>query len=322
MAMGLDADALKNTTATAASAMTTAYQSRMELVARMLANGMRDLFRLILKLSVLHQDRAKVMRLRGQWVTVDPRVWSANMDVTVSIGLGRGTDQERLVALNAIKAAQEQILGTFGPANPIVSLSQYSNTLAKMVEMAGFRNSEAFVTALPPDFQMPPAPPPQDPNAQAAQMLAQVEQQKAQMKMQVDQAKLQADTQIQSAKLQLEREKAQADAARKELELQVKAQQVQMDVAIAQARLEMEQAKAVLEQLRGVHDRTRNDGDAALQEASGDAQQGLMAEAIVALGTMIERAQLTTAQAMAMPKRVLRDQSGRVVGVEPVSGQA
>ena len=38
---------------------------------------------------------------------------------------------------------------TLGPANPFVSAAQFSNTLAKVIELAGFRNSSQFINRLP-----------------------------------------------------------------------------------------------------------------------------------------------------------------------------
>lgn len=324
-AMGLDPDALRSTAKNAANAVVSATQSQMEMSARMLANGFKDLFRLILKLIRTHQDQEKMVRLRNKWVPIDPRSW-ADMDVTVNVALGSGTNEEKFGVLAGLAQKQELILQSLGPQNPIVSLAQYSNTLAKMVELAGFKNAQQFVTQLPADFQMPPAPPPTDPQAEAAKMLAQVEQQKAQMKMQIDAAKIQADQQTKAAqmqaeaqyqaeKLRLEREKAEADHARKQLELE-------MQAAKLQAEMQIKEAEAVLKQLtmlKGGQDAAQEKAfaDEAGEEAS-TRQEGLLSQAIVALGNLVAQSQASTAAALSAPKRVVRDQAGRVVGVEPV----
>ena len=81
-AMGLEADALQSTTRAAVAATVSAAQQHLELIARIFAEtGMRALFRGILKLVVENQDRARVVRLRNQWVPIDPRSWNADMDV-------------------------------------------------------------------------------------------------------------------------------------------------------------------------------------------------------------------------------------------------
>jgi hypothetical protein len=74
-AMGLDADALQSTTKAAVAATVSASQSRLELQARILAEGMKKLFKGILYLMTTHQDKPRMVRLRNEWVQIDPRVW-------------------------------------------------------------------------------------------------------------------------------------------------------------------------------------------------------------------------------------------------------
>ena len=82
--------------------------------------------------------------------------------------------------LTQLAGKQEQILQTMGMNNPLVSLQQYSNTLTKIIEMAGFKDAQSFInTQVPP---MPPQPEEQKPDA--AEMLAQAEMQKAQVQAQ------------------------------------------------------------------------------------------------------------------------------------------
>lgn len=312
--MGLDAEALRNTTATAASAQMTAAQSRIELITRHLANGMQELFRLVFKLITVHQDKPRTTRLRNEWVTIDPRYWSSSMDVSIAVGLGGGTQNEKFNVLAGLAQKQELILQSLGPQNPLVSLSQYSNTLSKMVELAGFRNANQFVTQLPADFQMPEQPPQVDPQAQAAEMLAQVEREKAQAKMQVDAAKLEAEMQIQSAKLALERDRMQAEMARKQLELEMQEQKIL-------AELRMKEAEMVLKQLTGMkgqQDEAYANEESASQEADASQKEGMLAQAIAMLGQLVQQGNTGIAQAMSQPKQVIRDQTGRVVGVAPM----
>jgi hypothetical protein len=113
-AMGLDPDALQSTTKAAVSATVSASQSRLELQARILAEGMKKLFKGILYLMTTHQDKPRMVRLRNQWVQIDPRVWDAGMDVNVNIGLGNGDLGERMQGLTMIAGKQEQIMQQFG----------------------------------------------------------------------------------------------------------------------------------------------------------------------------------------------------------------
>lgn len=194
---GLNADALQSTTRAAVQATMSAAQSRVELIARIFAEtGMKRLFRGLLKMFIKHQDQPRMMRLRNQFVPVDPRVWNADMDVEINVALSAATNEERLAVLNQIVGKQEEIFGTLGLNNPLVTPAQYRNTLAKIIELSGFRDAAMFINELPADFQMPEP----DQQQEAAQtpegMLAQVQAQA-----------IQADIQKKAAELELEREK-------------------------------------------------------------------------------------------------------------------
>ena len=132
-AMGLNADALQSSTRAAVAATISASQGRIELTARLMAEGMKELFKTILFLVTTHQDKPRMVRLRNEWVQIDPRVWDANMDVTVNIGLGNGDLGEKIQALTMIAGKQEQIMQQFGLANPVVTPAMYIRTIQKIV---------------------------------------------------------------------------------------------------------------------------------------------------------------------------------------------
>jgi hypothetical protein len=313
-AQGLAADAMQSTTRAAVNATVEAAKGRVELIARVFAEtGLARMFKGLLKLMVLHEDKPMVMRLRNQFVQVDPRVWNTGMDVEINCGMSASTTDEKAQILSNIAQKQEQILQMMGPNNPMVSLVQYRTTLAKMVELTGYRDASMFFNDLPPDFQMPPPPPMQDPQAQATELLAQVEREKAMAKMQIDQAKLEADMQVKAAKLQLDREQMQADMARKQLELEMQAQKME-------AELRMKEAEMVLKQLTQLQSSGQNDmsamGAADQQAQAESRQEGMLSQAIMALGQMIQATQAQTAAAMAAPKRIIRNEDGSLAGVE------
>ena len=189
--MGLDADSLQSSTRAAVSATISASQSRLELTTRVLAEGMKDMFKLLLKLSVAHQDKARMVRLRNQWVQVDPRTWDASMDVTITTALGTGDLDQKMQMLGMISGKQEQALEKMGPDNPLVTPAQYSNTLRRMVELSGFKDASQFFNAVPADYK----PPQKQPKPTPEEMLAQVQAQS-----------IQADIQKKAAELQLKRE--------------------------------------------------------------------------------------------------------------------
>ena len=178
---GLNADALQSSTKAAVAATMSGAQGRIELICRHFAEGgMKDLFTLVNNLVIKHQNAQDVFRLNGKFVPVDPRYWDADKDLVCNVAISKSSDEEKFAILGSLAGKQEQILQTLGPSNPMVSLQQYSNTLARMIEMAGFKDPESFINT-----EVPPLPPtPQETKPDAAELLAQAEAQKAQVQAQ------------------------------------------------------------------------------------------------------------------------------------------
>lgn len=219
-AMGLQADALQSTTRAAVAATVSAAQQHLELIARIFAEtGMRALFKGILKLVVENQDRPRVVRLRNQWVPIDPRSWDAEMDVEIDVALGGGTDEQKIAVLTSIAQKQEQVLQMMGPQNPMVTPQQYRNTLARLAELSGFKNPDEFF--LNPQNQPPPPPPPPPP-PDPAMILAQVEQQKIMADIQNKQAELELKRQAMLLEDDRARDKQEADLMLRAYEIQLK----------------------------------------------------------------------------------------------------
>lgn len=247
---GLNPDVLQSTTAVAVDATVQGAQERIELVARLFAEqGMKRLFKGLLKLIIRHQDQPRVVRLRGKWVSVDPRYWDADMDVRVNVALGRGTDQQRMQFLMLVAQKQEQIMQLLGPNNPLCTVAQYANTLAEITTLAGFKNTTKYFNQV--DMQQvaamqqaAAANPPPDPNM----MLVQIEAQKVQAKAQVDAAKLQADAVEAQMQDQREREKMHLDAMVRVAEIEAK-YGTQVNVAQIEAMIARDQelSKAQIE---------------------------------------------------------------------------
>ena len=238
---GLDPNILQNTTATAVAMVQNAGAAKVELIARIFAEtGVKDLFKSILHLVCKYQDKERIVRMRGKFVAIDPREWSNEYDMTVNVGLGTGNREQQMAMVAAILQKQEQIMSQMGIANPLVSPSQYRNTLGRFIESAGFKDTSEFFREITPEMEqqlLQPQQPQPDP-ATAALM------QQAQAQMQVTQAKAQADIQVQQAKaqadIQLQREKAAADI---QLEREKAAAQLQLKTAEFQAEAQLKAAK-------------------------------------------------------------------------------
>ena len=71
-AQGLDANALQNQSATAVAQVFSASQMRVKLIARIMAEGVRDIFALLHGTIRKHGQQRQTVRLRNAWVNVDP----------------------------------------------------------------------------------------------------------------------------------------------------------------------------------------------------------------------------------------------------------
>ena len=238
MQQGLNPDILQNVTATAIAATQSASSGKIELIARIFAEtGVKSLFQGILHLVTKYQDKPRMIRLRGKYVPIDPRTWSNQYDLSISVGLGTGNKQEQMAMLQMVMAKQEQIIQQYGPANPMVSIGQYRTTMGKFIEAAGFKDvSEFFKEITPEQDQALSNPPPQqqqqDPAIEAMIAQSQAQMQMAQQKLMADieanRQKALADIQLArekaGAEIQLEREKAAAQLELKKAEFEVEAQ--------------------------------------------------------------------------------------------------
>jgi len=216
--VALNADALQSTTKSGVDATVEAAQGSVEVMTRNLASGVRDLFGLMLRIVHKNMDEEQMMRLNGQFVPVDPKVWDISMDVQINVGLGTGRKDEKAAALQQALQIQTTIYQQYGAANGIVSLTNIRNTLSDLLSASGVRNSDRYFAPMSPEIeqqmlqmqqqqQAAMAQQQQDPNA----AFLQAEQMKAQVKMQSDMAKLQLDAQKAAAADDLARDQMAQD---------------------------------------------------------------------------------------------------------------
>jgi len=242
---GIDPNILQNVTAAAVSAMSQSSAGKLELIARIFAEtGVKSLFKGILHLLCKYQDKERLVRINGKFVPFNPREWNDQYNVSINVGLGTGTRQEQLTTMQMILQKQEQIIQQYGLSNPLVNLMQYRNTLAKFINMAGFKDAAQFMNEITPEQNealSQPQPEKLDPNTEAAKVLAEVEREKAVIRAQTE-----------AAKLGLEREQMQLDNARKALELQQQELKQNTELALKQLKIETDAANQA-EQTRGTN---------------------------------------------------------------------
>lgn len=299
---GLNPDILQNVTATAVAQVTQGSQSRLEMISRVLAWGVKSHFKKMLRVIVNHQDKARTVRLRNKWVDVDPRHWNAEMDCVVNVGLGAGTRERDMMVMQQVMGLQQTLLQGFGPDNPFVKPENISNALSRLVESAGLKTPSLYFTEPDP---------------------AEVQQQLEALRNKPDpeREKLQAQMMIEDKKIQANRDK---ENAQMQADLRVKAaeQQVTSRENAEQRVIEREKI-ASNERIKAAELAQKRELELLKQ---GMVQpDGSFTNLVPDMGPLVQSMQVIMEQignlqaAQSAPKRVIRDENGDVIGVETVT---
>jgi hypothetical protein len=178
---GLEADSL-NKTKGGMQMIMNAAQERLLNVARLFAEtGIKDLFMMVHRLVRTNYTKPDIVRLRNEWVEVDPRQWKTRTDMSITVGLGTGNKDQQLQHLMTMLGVQKEAL-QIGIATP----KNIYHSCIKLAQNAGFKDAEEFFTDPATQQQQPPQP---DPKVVEAEMKAQLEDKKLQQKAQDDAAK-------------------------------------------------------------------------------------------------------------------------------------
>jgi hypothetical protein len=259
-AMGMDANALQSQTAAGVNAAVQAASAVSELIARNLAEGgMRQMFRLIAQIARANPNEGEMMRLDGQFVPVDPRSWTSDLDLVTNVGLGNNHRDERIAALQMTMQTQMQVWQAYGPTNGIVTMTGIRNTLADILGMAGIHNADRYYNQMNPQIeqqlmmqaaqaaqgQQPQQP--SDPNM----AFLQSEQMKTATRAQVDMAKVQLDAEKMRMDDDRERDRMAQDLAIRAGELLAKTG-VQLDLNAIKREQQMPRMQFVPNQTTGL----------------------------------------------------------------------
>jgi hypothetical protein len=158
---GADLEAINAQPGTIAQ-LTSAASQKIEQIARVLAEGVRELFLLVHELTLSNATAEDKVQLRNKWVTVDPRQWRKRTDMNLMVGLGVGNRQQHMMAIAALLGLQEKALSV-----GLTSPSKIYNGLAEYVKALGFASCKQFFDEPDPGEPFQPQPPYQ---VQVAQM--------------------------------------------------------------------------------------------------------------------------------------------------------
>jgi hypothetical protein len=164
----VDKDAL-NAKAHTAEIVQNASQERINLMARLLAEGpVKALFWKMLELVSKHQDKPQMVKLRGRWTNIDPREWHKKFNMTVTVGLGTGSQQTTINGVMALSA----MVGGFvqmGYGRMFTEKNVY-NLVHRAAKAIFPKDSELFATD--PE-QLPPPQPQPNPDIMKIELAAQ-----------------------------------------------------------------------------------------------------------------------------------------------------
>lgn len=152
----VDKDAL-NAKAHTAEIVSNAAQERINLMARILAETVvKQLFGKILELISKHQDKPQMVKLRGKWVQIDPREWEKKFNMTVTVGLGTGSQQ---TVINGVMALSGMVGGfaQMGYGRMFSEKNVY-NLMHRAAKAIFPKDAELFATD--PETLPPPQPAP------------------------------------------------------------------------------------------------------------------------------------------------------------------
>jgi hypothetical protein len=241
-AQGIDANALQNQSATAVAQVFSASQMRVKLLARVMAEGVRDIFSLLHATIRKHGQQKETVQLRQKWIDVDPREWKTRDHMTINVGLGTGGKAQQFAQTMAIAGVQEKLVAA-GKTN-IVSDDELYHTAEELTKIMGHRNANRFFkdpSAKDPQTGQllnPPPPPKPDPKTQAIQAQSQATMQEQAQRSQLKQMETQLEAQLAAFK-------AEMDAKLKALDANLKARAADHAEGHANARHKLDLASDV-----------------------------------------------------------------------------
>lgn len=201
---GNDANNLTKT-ASGIAQLSSAASQRVEMIARIFAEGVKELFQIVHELTIKHADatRQDKIRLKGQWVAIDPSTWKKRSDLKIAVGLGTGNKEVMGANLMQILALQEK-----GLMIGVTSPKKIKNALDEVTKNYGFPNPDAFWDD-PGEGPLQPQP---DPKMEKVKADAAAKQAQQQADVQLNQQKMAQEAQQNAVKMQQEQQMAEFKA--------------------------------------------------------------------------------------------------------------
>lgn len=152
LSQGIDPNALQATSRIASNAAVQGADSRIEMMARNLAEtGVRELFTAILRTAMYELRSEQSIKTPTGFKKVNPQFWHDQVDISLTVGLGNGKIDEKQLALQTILQVQQAVIGQAGLINPMVGWQNVRNTLKQILRLSGIKNVGDFFPPVTPD---------------------------------------------------------------------------------------------------------------------------------------------------------------------------
>jgi hypothetical protein len=276
--------------------LSTMAAQRVEQIARIFSNGVAYLFSLAHELIIKAGHQNETVRLKGNWIPVDPTQWRTGRDMRVVAPYAAGNKDTLVARLLTISQLQEKALAA---GLPIVTPDDAYNTAIELTKASDFAVADKFWTH-PQDIP----PPPEEPDY--TMMALEVENKKADNQAQ--------DTQV-DAEVKKYQSDLDAEIDKYRADLTAETQLILAQIKAGQS-VDLEKIKADLKvnpiQVGGENVSVSKAFEAGQKanEQMAQALEGMMDR----LGDAIEN--------MAAEKEVIRDKAGRVTGTRRKSNGA
>lgn len=268
--------------------LSTMASQRVEQIARIFANGVERLFSLAHELVIKSGHQGEAIKLRGEWITLDPSQWKTGRDMKVVAPFSAGNKDSLVQRIMLHMGVHEKALAG---GLPIVDADDSYNLALELAQATDLQGTKIYTDPA----TVPPPPPAPDYTAAALQ----IEDKKA------DNAAADSETDAQVKKYEID-----TDAQVKKYQTDV---QAQTQIALAQIKdgqsVNLERLKANLKVNPIEMDGEQVPATDAFKAVQGTNER--LAEALTeALETLGELQETITA-----PVKVVR-KDGKIVGKE------
>lgn len=259
---------------------------RVEQIARIFGNGFERLFKIAHELILKSGHQAETVRLRGQWVQIDPSQWRTGRDMRVVAPYAAGNKDALLQRLLFISQQQDKAIATGLPVVTPDDVYQLN------VDIAGASDAPGDRYFTDPQMIPPPEPPPD-----YTAMALEIEKQKADDEAVDEERKAQLDKYKAELDAELEKYKADLDAQVKVTLEQLRAgQSVNLENVRSQlkAKEPKPDIKGATKELKAASQQMGKETSKALEKAVNNLSQAV--------------------EAMTAEKEIIRDKDGKIVG--------